>query len=89
MPEHVPFVISHIVDQDIHIIDKLEQGDDFVKPAAVGAPAEAGIDRERNEKQIVNLHCNLRKAYTVSFNGKTQDLKQSYLGWAFGKDIYL
>ena len=42
-----------------------------------------------NEKQIVNLHCNLRKAYTVSFNGKTQDLKQSYLGWAFGKDIYL
>ena len=51
MPEHVPFVISHIVDQDIHIIDKLEQGDDFVKPAAVGTPAEAGIDRERNEKQ--------------------------------------
>ena len=42
-----------------------------------------------NEKQIVNLHCNLRKAYSVSFNGKTQDLKQSYLGWAFGKDIYL
>ena len=42
-----------------------------------------------NEQQIVNLHCNLRKAYTVSFNGKTQDLKQSYLGWAFGKDIYL
>lgn len=41
-----------------------------------------------NEKQIVNLHCNLRKAYTVSFNGKSQELKPAYRGWAFGKDIY-
>lgn len=41
-----------------------------------------------NEKQIVNLHCNTRNACTVSFNGKSRELKASYRGWAFGKDIY-
>lgn len=42
-----------------------------------------------SEKQITNLHCNLRNPYTVSFNGKSQNLNKKYLGWAFGKDIYL
>lgn len=41
-----------------------------------------------NEKQIVNLHCNTRNAYTISFNGKSRELKEPYRGWAFGKDIY-
>lgn len=41
-----------------------------------------------NEKQIANLHCNTRNACTVSFNGKSRELKASYRGWAFGKDIY-
>lgn len=42
-----------------------------------------------DEKQITHLHCNLKKPYTVSFNGKTHELAPNYLGWAFGKDIYL
>jgi len=41
-----------------------------------------------DEKQITHLHCNLKKPYTVSFNGKTHELAPNYLGWAFGKDIY-
>ena len=42
-----------------------------------------------DEKQITHLHCNLKKPYTVSFNGKTHELAPNYLVWAFGKDIYL
>lgn len=41
-----------------------------------------------DEKQIANLHCNIRSACTVSFDGKSRELKAPYLGWAFGKDIY-
>ena len=44
---------------------------------------------EKNEKQIVNLHCNLKHPFIVSFRGKKQQLEKDYLGWAFGKDIYL
>lgn len=44
---------------------------------------------EADEKQIVNLHCNLRNAFTVSFRGKEKQLEAGYLGWAFGTDIYL
>lgn len=40
------------------------------------------------EKQIVNLHCNLRQAASVSFRGKTCQLEAGYRGWAFGKDLY-
>lgn len=41
------------------------------------------------EKQIVNLHCNLKNEYSVSFNGQRKQLEKSCLGWAFGNDIYL
>ena len=37
-----------------------------------------------SEKQIVNLHCNLKHPFTVSFKGKSQPLKKDYLGWVFG-----
>ena len=43
---------------------------------------------EADEKQMTNLHCNLRNAYKVSFRGQTRELKPHYLGWAFGTDIY-
>ncbi len=41
-----------------------------------------------DEKQMVNLHCNLKKPYFVSFNGHQRKLASQYRGWAFGKDIY-
>lgn len=41
------------------------------------------------EKQITHLHCNLKKPYTVSFNGETRQLPSGYRGWASGEDIYL
>ena len=43
---------------------------------------------EADEKQMTNLHCNLRNAYKVSFRGQARELKPHYLGWAFGTDIY-
>ena len=42
-----------------------------------------------NEKQMVNLHCNLKHPTSVSFNGASRKLDKNYRGWAFGKDIYL
>lgn len=42
-----------------------------------------------NEKQITHLHCNLKKPYTVSFNGDIHPLPSGYRGWASGEDIYL
>lgn len=36
-----------------------------------------------DEKQINRLHCNLTKAYTVSFNGSTKQLSAKTLDWAF------
>ena len=42
-----------------------------------------------SEKQITRLHCNLKKPYTVSFDGQTRNLNANYTGWAFGTDIYL
>lgn len=44
---------------------------------------------ETNEKQMVNLHCNLKTSITIIFNGKARQLPIHYLGWAFGKDKYL
>lgn len=40
------------------------------------------------EKQITNLHCNVRNPYTVLFKGETNKLDANYLGWAFGVDTY-
>lgn len=40
------------------------------------------------ERQIVNLHCNLKKAYKVTFSGKTRNLSAGFRGWAFGQDVY-
>ena len=42
-----------------------------------------------DEKQITHLHCNLKKPYTVSFNGGMRQLPSGYRDWAFGEDIYL
>lgn len=44
---------------------------------------------DADEKQITNLHCNLRKAHRVSFLGQNRELGAHFLGWAFGKDRYL
>ena len=41
-----------------------------------------------DEKQIVNLHCNLRHAARISFGGQEKSLPEHYSGWAFGRDIY-
>ena len=43
---------------------------------------------DADEKQITNLHCNLRKAHKVSFLGQNRELGAHFLGWAFGKDRY-
>ncbi len=40
-----------------------------------------GIQVIPNEKQITNLHCNLKKANEVSFSGKTKKIQNDYLGW--------
>lgn len=40
------------------------------------------------EKQITNLHCNLKQPYRVLFYGKERLLQKAYLGWAFGTDPY-
>ena len=42
-----------------------------------------------DENQMTNIHCNLKKAYTITFKGKKKDLPNNYMGWAFGKDIYI
>ena len=43
---------------------------------------------EADEKQMTNLHCNLRSACQIIFKGQKRDLPAHYLGWAFGQDIY-
>lgn len=40
------------------------------------------------EKQITNLHCNLKAAHTVTFLGNKRNLDAGFLGWAFGTDPY-
>ena len=40
------------------------------------------------EKQMTNLHCNLRHAQKIAFRGETKSLEGGYLGWAFGHDEY-
>ncbi len=40
------------------------------------------------EKQITNLHCNLRHTRKIVFRGETKSLPGGYLGWAFGHDEY-
>lgn len=46
------------------------------------------LEVKADEKQMTNLHCNLRNAYKISFRGQSRDLGPDYLGWAFGEDIY-
>ena len=41
-----------------------------------------------DEKQIVNLHCNLKHSFSVSFDGKTCSLPEGYCNWAFGQSGY-
>lgn len=41
-----------------------------------------------DEKQIVNLHCNLKHSFSVSFDGKTCSLPEGYCDWAFGQSGY-
>ena len=41
-----------------------------------------------NERQITNLHCNLKHPFTVVFDKVDKVLEANYLGWAFGTDIY-
>lgn len=40
------------------------------------------------EKQITHVHCNLKRACTVTFDGRKRSLPKGYLGWAFGGDVY-
>ena len=40
------------------------------------------------EKQITNLHCNLRHSQKIAFKGDTKSLAGGYLGWAFGNNEY-
>lgn len=41
-----------------------------------------------SEKQICNLHCNLKYAYEVEFKGSSRRLQENCLEWVFGEDIY-
>ena len=41
-----------------------------------------------DEKQIVNLHCNLKHSFSVSFDGKICSLPEGYCNWAFGQFGY-
>lgn len=43
---------------------------------------------EPNERQMTNLHCNLRHAQKITFRGETKQLEAGYLGWAFGRNEY-
>ena len=46
------------------------------------------LEVKADEKQIRNLHCNLKHAYTVRFEGQKKDFSGAYTGWAFGKSEY-
>lgn len=48
----------------------------------------SNITVKANEKQITHLHCNLKKAYTLTFGGKTKELSPAFMGWAFGEELY-
>ena len=41
-----------------------------------------------DEKQMINIHCNLRSACRITFNGRQKNLPANYKGWAFGTDHY-
>ena len=43
---------------------------------------------EPNERQMTNLHCNLKHAQKITFRGETKKLEAGYLGWAFGRNEY-
>lgn len=47
------------------------------------------ITVKASERQITNLHCNLRHAFAVAFDGRLKSLPAAYRGWAFGDDAYL
>lgn len=40
------------------------------------------------EKQMTNLHCNLRHAQKVEFRGSVKSLAAGYMDWAFGRNEY-
>lgn len=43
---------------------------------------------EPTERQMTNLHCNVRHAQEIEFRGATKSLAAGYMGWAFGHDEY-
>lgn len=43
---------------------------------------------EPTERQITNLHCNLRHAQNIVFKGQKKSLAAGYMDWAFGHDEY-
>jgi len=40
------------------------------------------------EKQISNIHCNLKHSWNVRFNNENKKVDSNYLGWVFGTDNY-
>lgn len=88
-------------DNDVHEVFKFI-GESLLTNAFIGERADGTlyaynckVKRNGNkltvqpdESQIVNLHCNLKKSYTVSFRGKSRNIPADYLGWGFGQDIY-
>lgn len=89
-------------DNDVHEVFKFI-GEAFLTNAFVGERPDGslyaynckvtrvgkdGLKVTAPERQIVNLHCNLKKAYNVTFSGKSRYLPEGFLGWAFGHDIY-
>lgn len=89
-------------DNDVHEVFKFI-GEAFLTNAFIGErpdgslyaynckvtkDGKGGLKVVAAERQIVNLHCNLRKKYNVTFCGKSRKLPAGFLGWAFGHDVY-
>lgn len=67
----------------------VEQADGTIKSYNCSATRQGKTLKVKvGERQITNLHCNLKSAWTVSFNGKTRTLPSGFCDWAFGKNIY-
>jgi hypothetical protein len=89
-------------DNDVHEVFKcigeamltsayvVERTDGTIKTYNCTARKENGkLLINSNEKQIVHLHCNLKKGYTIIFNNtKSFTVNSNYLGWVTG-DPYL
>ena len=88
-------------DNDVHEVFKF-LGEAFLDNAFVVERADGTlkgynctVERKGNrltvkarERQMVNLHCNLRHAFHVSFAGQSKALDAGFCGWAFGTDEY-